>query len=137
GSPFWIADFPSRFEGEGSAQAQLVAVLESILFLIRVNLDGMRAHGLPLEQLLATGGLAGSDFVCQSLADLTGLPVTRYEEREATARGLAFLAAGQPQDWPAPPAQVFQPRLNSALRERFFAWLKLMKQARPVSPESP
>jgi glycerol kinase len=130
GSPFWIADFQSRFEGDGSPQELLIAVLESVLFLVRVNLDGMRAHGLPLENLVATGGIAASDFVCQSLADLTGLKVTRYEEREATARGLAFLMAGQPAGWPAPPSQVFQPRLNSSLRERFFAWLKLMKQAR-------
>jgi glycerol kinase len=126
GSPFWIADFQSRFEGRGDAREQFIAILESILFLIRVNLDEM---GAPLERLVVTGGLAGSGFVCRGLADLTHRPVVRYEEREATARGLAFLIAGAPRDWPAPPSQVFEPQLNTALRERFFAWLKLMKQA--------
>jgi glycerol kinase len=129
GSPFWIADFQSRFAGNGTAPEKFIAVLESILFLVRVNLEEMQPRHARLNALVATGGLAASDFLCQSLADLTNLPVTRYEEQEATARGLAFLIAGQPQEWPAPRSQVFQPQLNTALRERFFAWLKLMKQA--------
>ncbi len=129
GSPFWIADFESRFLGRGTPQEKFVAILESILFLVRVNLDEMQQHGARPQRFVVTGGLAAADFLCRSLADLAHLPVTRYREREATARGLAFLTAGEPRDWATPPAEVFTPQLNTALRERYFAWLKAMKQA--------
>ncbi len=129
GSPFWIADFPSRFEGKGDAREKFVAVLESILFLLRLNLDAMRLHEPALRELIVTGGLSASDFVCQSLADLCDLPVVRYQEREATARGLAFLLAGAPEGWVRPAAERFEPRLNTGVRERYFAWLKVMKSA--------
>lgn len=129
GSPFWIPDFDSRFEGRGTTMEKFIAVLESILFLIRLNLEEIRRHA-HVDEIVATGGLAASDLLCGSLADLTNLPVIRHGVREATARGLAFLTAGRPADWkPSQDGQVFQPKLNTGLRERFFAWLKAMKQA--------
>lgn len=130
GSPFWIADFETRFIGNGTTEEKLIALLDSIVFLIRVNLDEIQHHGRPLERILLTGGIAASDFLCQRLANLTSLPVTRYADREATARGLAFLVARQPADFaPGDGARVFQPETDVALLERFFAWLKEMRQA--------
>lgn len=130
GSPFWIANFASRFVGRGGIDAKLLAVLESILFLIRVNLDEMRTRHSTLVRILVTGGLSSSDLLCQRLADLTALPVIRHASREATARGLAFLTAGQPPSWGEPAdARRFEPERDTALLERFFAWLKEMKRA--------
>lgn len=130
GSPFWVPDFKPRFVGNGSAQERLVALLESILFLVRVNLDEMQHAGTKLERVVVTGGLAASDWLCQRLADLLSLPVQRYEELEATARGLGFLVAEQPAEWRlAAKARLFAPGTDSGLLERFFAWLKEMKRA--------
>ena len=44
GSPFWRPDFESRFVGEGSELQQCRAVLESVAFLIKANLDEMDRH---------------------------------------------------------------------------------------------
>ncbi|HKE45023.1 MAG TPA: FGGY family carbohydrate kinase [Steroidobacteraceae bacterium] len=130
GSPFWIADFASRFVGDGSAQERFVALLESILFLVRVNLDEMQHAGVKLERIVVTGGYAASDWLCQRLADLLSLPVHRHADLEATARGLGFLVAGQPADWGSTAnVRLFAPTADASLLERFFAWLKEMKRA--------
>ena len=130
GSPFWVPDFKTRFVGDGSAQERLLALLESILFLIRVNLDEMQHAGTKLDRVVVTGGLAASDWLCQRLADLLSLSVHRYEELEATARGLGFLVADQAAEWRvAARVRLFAPAADSALLERFFAWLKEMKRA--------
>ncbi|HZF27245.1 MAG TPA: FGGY family carbohydrate kinase [Steroidobacteraceae bacterium] len=130
GSPFWVADFVPRFIGEGTVQERFVALLESILFLVRVNLDEMQSAGAKLERIVVTGGLAASDWLCQRLADLLSLPVHRHAELEATARGLGFLVAGQPVDWRSSAnVRLFAPAADAQLLERFFAWLKEMKSA--------
>ncbi len=51
----------------------LVAVVESILFLIQANLDCMAETHLPIKGITISGGLAQSDALCQKLADLSGL----------------------------------------------------------------
>jgi glycerol kinase len=130
GSPFWVAALTPRFVGDGSAQERFVALLESILFLVRVNLDEMQHAGLNLERVVVTGGYAASDWLCQRLADLLSLPVHRHAELEATARGLALLIAQQPTDWRSSAnVRLFAPVPDPGLLERFFAWLKEMKRA--------
>jgi glycerol kinase len=129
-SPFWVPDFESRFVGGGHSEEKFLAVLESILFLIRVNLQEMQHHRTPLERLILTGGLSASDFLCQQLADLCALPVVRHVEREATAHGLARLIARPTVEWPVRRAErTFAPSRDTALLERYFAWLKEMKRA--------
>jgi len=132
-SPFWVPDFASRFVGDGSAEAKFLAVLESILFLLRVNLDEMQhcreSLGDELVRIVITGGLSQSDFLCQRLADLTSLTVVRHADREATARGLGLLVAGEGAAFAVPgDASSFAPRADTALLQRFFAWLKEMKE---------
>jgi hypothetical protein len=57
------------------------------------------------------------------------LQVDRYAVREATARGVAFLAAGEPAGWSAPSIeQTFTPGGNSRLAARFEAWRREMAQ---------
>jgi glycerol kinase len=122
GSPFWVSAFESRFIGEGTIEARALAVLESIVFLVRVNLDELARHGLPLTRIVLTGGLAASDLFCQRLADLAGIEVWRSREPEATARGLAWLVAGGPAEWEAASADRCTPRGNAALAARFQSW---------------
>ncbi|MFN0058764.1 MAG: FGGY family carbohydrate kinase [Planctomycetota bacterium] len=123
GSPYWRADFASAFVGAGGGAARLVAVIESVAFLIQVNLELVRGVPPPLVRIDVSGGLARLDGLCQRLADLSIRPVVRRREIEATARGIAYLAAGQPATWREPPTdRVFQPTPNPALRARFDRW---------------
>lgn len=128
GAPYWVADFPSRFVGEGTIAQQAVAVAESILFLLRVNLEALASAGVPLERIAMTGGLSQLDGLCQRLADLSGIPVWRPVEHEATARGLACLVAGMPRTWEAAGGAAFAPRANARLADRYTRWRRAMDE---------
>ncbi|MCR4302322.1 MAG: FGGY family carbohydrate kinase [Sulfuricaulis sp.] len=129
GAPYWIGDFPSRFVGEGESWQQLIAVIESIVFLIQRNIELMRSEAV-LEKVFVSGGLAAYDGLCQRVADLSGLGVVRPGEGEATARGTAFLLAQRPVLWPTPAGErVFAPRVNAPLRRRYQAWWRAMDAA--------
>ena len=120
GAPYWRPRFRSRFLGRGAGGAKLAAVLESIAFLLAVNLDRVRSNGIPLRRLVLTGGLARLDGLCQRLVDLCGLPASRPELHEATALGLARLAGI---DTALLPTQAsFDPRPDAALHTRYGRW---------------
>ena len=63
------------------------------------------------------------------LASLTGITVERLDDPEATARGVAFLAAGQPGGWIAPRRESYPPVRDQALDARYARWLALMRDA--------
>ena len=133
GSPWWMADVASRFDGPDGASAsdadRIAAVFESIAFLITVNLETMAKVLDKPERLLVTGGLASVDPLLQRLANLAGLAVERAESREATARGLAFLLAGLPDRWPgARISHSFVPTDNPGLSQRYRYWRSLMEK---------
>ncbi len=135
GAPFWVSDFHSRFVGEGDAAARTVAVAESIIFLLQANLAEMAKFASRPEQIQITGGMASYDGLCQRLADLAGLPVYRPRELEATARGLAYLVAGCPADWPEPGiGDWFKPREAARLRERYDNWMQTMLEVLRENP---
>lgn len=130
GSPFWIPDFESRFIGKGKNWEKIVGVAESIVFLLQVNMGEMQKLLSSPEKILISGGLATLDGLCQKLADLSGIPIYRPKECEATARGTAYLLAGQPDEWPeAHPGKWFKPKLEPKLEKRFKQWLNLMEEA--------
>jgi glycerol kinase len=139
GSPWWRPRFRSRFAGAGADCAEprlrLVAVAESVVFLVAVNLERLAAvpDGPPLARIVATGGLARWDGLCRRLAEATGLPVDRPAagagSHEATARGIAWLAAGGPEGWEPPPTERFEPRPDPALAARFARWREAMTEA--------
>ncbi len=132
GSPFWVADFESRFidgAGEATAGEKLVAVVESILFLVQVNLQQfkqLKKQGQPVQRIVVSGGLVVLDGLCQRLADLSGFPVLRAQCPEATARGLArqlaaslsAQGAAEPTGWRELSLQSFEPSPNPELRGR-------------------
>lgn len=126
-APFWISDFPTRFEGSEHIAARAVAVVESIVFLLQTNLEKMKKFASPPEQIQLTGGLARLDGLCQRLADLSGLDVYRPMECEATARGTAYLLAGSPARWPEyKPGKWFEHRANRAIHKDYEHWMSLM-----------
>jgi glycerol kinase len=130
GSPYWRAQFESRFVGAAAAPpGEAAAIVESVVFLLLANLDAMADALDAPARIQASGGLAQLDGLCQRLADLGGLPVHRPAEQEATARGTAFLLAGSPGDWPAlAPGRDFAPRANAALGERYERWRTRIEQ---------
>jgi glycerol kinase len=147
GAPYWIADFKSRFSAEAEPWQMAVAVAESIVFLLQANLDlfqklptamdGGSAENAgavfppsPLEQIIASGGLTWYEGLCQRISDLSGLPLYRPAEYEATARGTAWLLAGKPEVWPESELGMwFRPRANPALRARYERWRMAMESA--------
>lgn len=136
GAPFWLPGFPVEFVTDGDDRLCLAAVVESVAFLLNVNLEAMRASA-PLDGARISGGMARCDYLCQALADLCGLVVHRHEQREATARGVAFLAAGQPSQWKTVPVErSFQARPNRPLDIRYQRWLAEMARRGAVRPRS-
>ena len=131
GSPYWLAGFPSRFVGEGEVPACVVAVVESIVFLLQTNIEAMEEQGSAVIQIVISGGLAVQDGLCQRLADLSGLPVQRPDCREATARGLASLLVGSTAGRPAVSADSFRPQANPGFRRRYRLWCREMGAALP------
>ncbi len=129
GSPDWRAAFPSRFVGDASPERQLVAIGESIVFLVQRNLELLQSLGAPCTQVLASGGVSRADRFCQTLADVSGLPVRRPAQCEASARGTAFLLAGRPAQWPALPEERFEPASNPSLQARHRRWCDEMASA--------
>ena len=122
GAPFWLPDFPSGFVGAGDDGAQLAAVIESIAFLLCVNLERLQG-GATLHRIRISGGLARNDYLCRCLAALSGLPVERPAAIEATARGVAYLAAGKPGTWRAVPVErAFESLQAPALATRYARW---------------
>ncbi|MBT8132624.1 MAG: hypothetical protein KJO35_10175 [Gammaproteobacteria bacterium] len=129
GSPYWRERFTSQFIGDGDDATKLTAVVESILFLIQVNLEQL-CRSVAVSTILVSGGLSRNDDVCQGIADLSGMVVSRPDETEATARGLAYLVAGRPAEWSKAKQTQFKPAAGqNRLRERFSAWLTEMAMA--------
>jgi glycerol kinase len=92
------------------------------------NVEAMHQNGEPIKRIVATGGLANVNGLCQRIANIAGMPVTRAAEIEATARGLAWLLSDEPRDWPEEQAgTVFEPKPDTALRERHRRWRELVE----------
>jgi L-ribulokinase len=70
------------------------ALLESIAFGSERIIENFRQHGLPVEEIVAVGGIAQrSPLLMQLLADASGLPVHVPGSSEIPARGSALFGA--------------------------------------------
>jgi glycerol kinase len=121
----------------GSSRAELArAVLEGIA---QRCVDVCEALPLGPGALRVDGGLAQSDCLLQSLADLGGREIARAAEVETTALGAAFLAGLATGLFADPtacarlagPAKTFAPRLaESARSAERDAWRAALEHAR-------
>ncbi|MGH8378009.1 MAG: FGGY family carbohydrate kinase [Gammaproteobacteria bacterium] len=127
GSPYWAPSFRSRFVGRGSPMQKMQAVVESVVFLLCINLARMQNTSAKPRRIVASGGLAKWDGLCQRLADLSTLPVQRPALQEATASGLAWLLGARPRT--AIPAKVFKSNKNLLLENRYRRWYEAMQAA--------
>ena len=134
GSPWWRAGPCPGLVGPrkrfGDPLAAVAAVTESILFLIERNVELLQAMQQEIRGIRISGGLARFDLLCQRLADLSGLPVTRAAEVEASARGIAWQAAGRASAWRDPGNMAcFAPRHDGELQARYHAFLAALEKA--------
>jgi glycerol kinase len=134
GTPFMRPHFESCFIGAGGTAAQAVAVIESVCFLLQINIEEIGRLLPPAARIEIGGGLARYDGLCQRLANLSGLPVRRGDSVETTGRGLARLlhaSATDPGTWDEPisEARIFAPRHDAALTARYLRWRTALREA--------
>lgn len=136
GSPWWRQDINPEFIDPGfidfnpidNKGAAVAAVIESIVFMLGANLELIQAES-PLKRLRVSGGLSRSDGLCQKLANLSQLTVERTDNTEATARGVAWLAAGQPENWESARAtKIFKPMADNNLEQRYAHYMGILAQ---------
>ena len=135
GSPWWNNKIEAKFfaadssvyRDETDIAAQAVAVIESIVFMVCINLEIMLSEQT-ITRLRVCGGLSQLDGLCQQLANLSGLPVERMNLPEATARGIAWLAAGNPDSWISVAPELFEPADSPALAERYALFNSILKR---------
>lgn len=122
-APYWRTDVEPRFgEGATTGDEKLLAWLESVVFQLVVNLRLMEALGAT-DKVWISGGLSQADALCQRIADLSGARVQRQENPDATAQGIACLAAAMPASWRArAEGECFYPQQNQGLSDRFARW---------------
>ncbi len=69
------------------------AILESLAFSMRENLDFLHGHGYRIDTLRSIGGCANSKLWLQIQADAAAMPVEEPQVSEAAVLGAAMLAA--------------------------------------------
>lgn len=101
GSPIWSHDIEPHFinDQQANAKDRLFAVLESIVFLLQINIEQIRHIKTGLSEIEISGGLSNNEYICQCLANLAQLKVIKKEETEATARGIAWQALAKKEQW--------------------------------------
>jgi len=96
GAPYWDAECRGAIFGltRNSGPAELArAALQSVGFQTRDLLDAMQRDWTAGDTVLRVdGGMSGSDWTMQFLADIIGAKVDRPEVLETTALGAAWLA---------------------------------------------
>jgi len=132
GTPYLRPLFVSRFSGEATAAEKSVAVCESIVFLLQINLEEMARSIGPARNIIISGGLSKLDGICQRLANLSGLPLHRPQDHEATVQGLLVLLNGA---CGAASQQhletTFLPQTDPILEGRYQAWREALEAALP------
>jgi glycerol kinase len=142
GTPWMRDDIPSSFVTEGNYPdaEKAVAVIESIIFMIQLNLELVQEEA-PVRKLQASGGLSKLDGLCQKLSNLSGLALERSDVIEATARGAAWLSAGRPGDWNAADdgvqtdSECFAPRPDQPLHQRYQIFKTQMQRLGRQDPQ--
>ena len=78
---------------EHDACDMALAVMEGVTHLLDKNIVSMEKAGIPIKQIVSTGGGAKSPLWCQMKADLTGKQVCLPKDKEAACLGAAMIGA--------------------------------------------
>lgn len=69
------------------------ALIEGSAFGTKIIIDSYRNNGIPVKELIACGGLTGSDFIMQIFCDVLDMPVKIAASGQAVALGSAIFGA--------------------------------------------
>ena len=128
-APFWVSDAESGFIGDGGTGERAVAVTESIAFLVKANLQAMKNCLPDVKEIIASGGLAELDGLLQRVADLSGVPVQRSTNLQATAYGGARLANSLLPTLTTETRFAPNPKNAIAIKNRYRKWRKHLEKA--------
>lgn len=95
GAPHWQPNARGTLTGitGGTTRAHIVrATLEAMGQQTADLIDTFRADGVVPSALRVDGGMVANEWLCQDIADATGLPVERPRSIETTGLGAAMLA---------------------------------------------
>lgn len=154
-APYWDRRARASLTGVSleTTKAQVVrAAVESMAYLTVDILAALDAGGVAVDELKVDGGAARSDFLCQFLADVSGLPISRPRELERTALGAAFLAGISTGIWASEAEiastweseRVFEPTIADDTRQALCqGWRDAVQRTlaepaahRPASPQT-
>ena len=129
-SPYWRYDIASKFidAEHSSVEQKLMAVCESVMFLIAVNYLQMKAVKPKLNRVMIGGGLSQLKGFCESLSSVLGCEVARPQVAESSSKGAAFLLSGRGKLWRKAPCDVFLPDNHAAVQRRFQRWHQHLQQ---------
>ena len=131
GSPWWCDGGEPAFESswehcDAGLPAQALAIVESIVYLVRANLEVMNEHVEAPKSIVLSGGLSRSEILRQRLADGLGLPVRVLVDGEGTALG-AWCMLDPAHVLPEQAWQSLKPRRDPDLERRYKQWLALIE----------
>lgn len=134
GSPFWQSHAESKWCNQNAEPvtlpepaAAMVAVIESIVFLIFENFQRITRYET-IREIRVSGGLSALDGICHRLANLTNCRVIRASNAEATASGVAWMAAGCPKKWGIQDEEtLFVPVDDRELKQRNETFVNLIR----------
>jgi sugar (pentulose or hexulose) kinase len=96
-TPYWNPQARGLMFGLGSSHDQTHvyrAILEGLGLEIRLMMEGSaQAAGQKISKFNVFGGGSQSAFWCQTIADITGIPVCQLSTSECSSLGAAILAA--------------------------------------------
>jgi glycerol kinase len=131
GAPYWDMYARGAIFGltRGTTSNHVVrATLESLAYQSRDVINAMeKDSGMPLQELRVDGGAVVNDLLMQFQADILGTVVTRTENGETTALGVALLAGLVSGIWSKeqlkqfnPDQQAFQPMMDEEMKEKLY-----------------
>lgn len=119
-----------------SAPAVYKALVEATVFGSRAINERMLEEGVPIDNILAIGGIARkSPFVMQTMADVIGVPIRVVASDQACALGAAMFAAGRRRTLRLGTggSACDVPRLLERIHSRYGASCGLRPSLRPLS----
>lgn len=94
GSPRWNPGLSGGFYGLNLTHQRihfLRAIMESLGFEIRMNIELIEHSGVAVKQIILSGGASQNLVLCQIVSDVLQKPVQIFEETEASTWGLYCL----------------------------------------------
>ncbi|MFH0758464.1 MAG: FGGY-family carbohydrate kinase [Bacteroidota bacterium] len=94
GSPRWNPAQKGVFSGLTLAHTKihlLKALMESVAFEIKLNLDSVRKSGIEIKSIILSGGASQNIPLCQIIADVIQMEIEISSETEASSKGCFIL----------------------------------------------